>query len=73
MNTCGGGGVVFGIGCRREWTRGSREIVIAAENQVISGNCLIGRLQELPGLFRTGGGILSEEENGCYCSGSCEQ
>ena len=30
--------------CRREWTRGSREIVRAAENKVISGNCLIGRL-----------------------------
>ena len=26
----------FDIGCRREWTRGSREIVRTAENQVIS-------------------------------------
>ena len=34
----------FDVGCRREWTRGSREVVRAAENQVISGNCLIGRL-----------------------------
>ena len=44
----GGGGMWWGcgfdVGCRREWTRGSREIVRTAENQVISGNCLIGRL-----------------------------
>ena len=32
------------VGCRREWTRGSREVVRAAENQVISSNCLIERL-----------------------------
>ena len=38
---CGGG---LDVGCRREWTRGSREAVRAAENQVISSNCLIGRL-----------------------------
>ena len=42
---CGGMSVGFGLGCRREWMRGSREIVIAAGNQVISGNCLIRRLQ----------------------------
>ena len=45
----GGGGMWwcgcgFDVGCRKEWTRGSREVVRAAENQVISGNCLIGRL-----------------------------
>ena len=39
----GGGGMWwwgcgFDIGCRREWTRGSREIVRVSENQVISGN-----------------------------------
>ena len=45
----GGGGMWwrgcgFDVGCRRGWTCGSREVVRAAENQVISGNCLIGRL-----------------------------
>ena len=45
----GGGGMWwwgcgFDIGCRREWTRGTREIVRTAENQVIGSNCLIGRL-----------------------------
>ena len=45
----GGGGMWWwgcglDVGCRREWTHGSREVVRAAENQVVSSNCLIGRL-----------------------------
>ena len=57
-------------------TCGSQEIVIAAETQVISGNCLIGSTNYLGfcfavilGLKRASGtreGILSEGETGWF-------